>query len=223
MKLLRNRLFKYVLIMIMVAVLFISKLYLENMVTNVDTTKKIYIVTKELEEKHKIEDSDIRAINVSQLSLPSNHVSAPEEVVGKYVIAPIENGSYILTSNVADEKYFEKDAIPEGYKMISIALTVDQAAGWKINQGQIVDMVFSPFQYSGEVTTGLTLKPELYNNITIEDVTIVDVINEALVSTKDKDFVGVPKFVVVLVKENEAEFLALAKDKGRFDLLVKSN
>jgi len=170
-----------------------------------------------------IEKGDIRAINVSQLSLPSNYVSAPEEVVGKYVIAPVENGCYILTSNVADEKYFEKDAIPEGYKMISLALAIDQAAGWKINQGQKVDIVFSPHQYSGDVTTGLTLKPELYNNKIIDDVTIVDIINEALLSTKDSEFVGVPKFVVVLVKENEAEFLALAKDKGRFELLVKSN
>ena len=107
--------------------------------------------------------------------------------------------------------------------MISLALTIDQAAGCKNNQGQKVDIVFSPHQYSGDVTTGQILKPELYNNKIIDDVTIVDIINEALISTTDSEFVGVPKFVVVLVKESEAEFLALAKDKGRFELLVKSN
>ena len=101
MKLLRNRLFKYILIIFLVAVLFISKIYLEKIVSDVDTTKEIYIVTKELKAKHLIESGDIRAINVSQLSLPSNYVSSPEEVVGKYVIAPVENGCYILTSNVA--------------------------------------------------------------------------------------------------------------------------
>ena len=232
MKLLRSRLFRYVFIVVLVVGLFVLQIYAEKMASNTEIMKTIYQVNKNIDSKHEIKSSDLSTVQISQLSLPEGYVTDPEQVVGKYTVLPVTRGSFILTSNVTDNKNFEDTLIPDGYKMISIPLTIDQAAGWKINKDQVVDIVFSPNQYNsgfgaafisendGQLTA---VQKQLYANRTIYDVEIVDIINEALVSVSSDSFAGVPKYIVIIAKNSDAEFIALAKDKGRFDLLVKND
>lgn len=232
MKLFRSKLFRIIMIIALTVGLFVFIVNAEKKAVNADITKTIYIVTKDLEPKHEIKDSDLTTMQVSQLTLPDGYVSSKNEVIGKYTVLPVTKGSFILTNNVTEVKNFEDSMIPDGYKMVSVALSIDQAAGWKINKNQIVDLVFSPFQYNNSLDVNLELGTEgamtslqksLYTNRTIEDIKIVDVINEALVSVDSESFAGVPKYVVILAKNSDAEFIVLAKDKGRFDLLVKNN
>lgn len=232
MKLFRSKLFRLIMIVSMTIGLFAFQVYIEKEASNVDITKTIYQVNKDLEPKHEIKASDLMTLQVSQLQLPDGYVTDPDEVIGKYTILPVTKGSFILTNNVTKDKNFEDTLVPEGYSMVSVSLSIDQAAGWKINKNQVVDMVFSPNQYDNSVGVNIptgtevvttSLLKTLYMNQTIEDVTVIDVINEALVSVDDADFAGVPKYVVILAKNADAEFIVLAKDKGRFDLLVKNN
>jgi len=88
-----------------------------------------------------------------------------------------------------------------------------------IDNNQTVDLVFSPQSYDSTVSHDLR---ELYDSKTIEDVVIIDIKNDVLVSINDPNFSGIPKYVNMILSEDEAEFVAKAKDKGRFDVLVKS-
>jgi len=232
MKIFRNKLFRIVMVLVITVGLFAFIVNMEKKAVNADITKTIYIVAKDLESKHEVKDSDLATIQVSQLTLPDGYVTNKEDVIGKYTVLPVTKGSFILTNNVTDDKNFENSMIPDGYKMVSVALSIDQASGWKINKNQVVDLIFSPFQYNNSLDVNLELgaqgsmttsQKSLYTNRSIEDITIVDVINEALVSVDSESFAGVPKYVVILAKDSDAEFIVLAKDKGRFDLLVKSN
>ena len=232
MKIFRNKLFRIVMVLVITVGLFAFIVNMEKKAVNADITKTIYIVAKDLESKHEVKDSDLATIQVSQLTLPDGYVTNKEDVIGKYTVLPVTKGSFILTNNVTDDKNFENSMIPDEYKMVSVALSIDQASGWKINKNQVVDLIFSPFQYNNSLDVNLELgaqgsmttsQKSLYTNRSIEDITIVDVINEALVSVDSESFAGVPKYVVILAKDSDAEFIVLAKDKGRFDLLVKSN
>jgi hypothetical protein len=107
--------------------------------------------------------------------------------------------------------------------MISIPLSIDNAVGWKIEKGQTVEMIFSPIQYKNvDGAEQLTLQDSsvLYSPRAIHEVIIVDIMNEALVSIDNSTFAGTPKYVVIQVKSEDAEFIAKAKDKGRFDILI---
>ncbi|MBE0451614.1 MAG: flagella basal body P-ring formation protein FlgA [Clostridia bacterium] len=223
MKLLRNKFFYVIAILALTIVLMAAKLYIEKAASNVDVQKSIFVVAKNLETKHQITSEDLKQIQISQLSLPDGYVDSAEDIIGKFLINPVSKGSFIIKNNVTDEKFFEKDQIAEGYSMISLALNIDQAVGWKINKDQSVKLVYSPFQQITTIGNASSEQDELTSIRVIEDITIVDVINEALISYDDKEFAGVPKYVVIMAKNKDAEFISLAKEKGRFEIIVNKN
>ncbi|MBI9013852.1 MAG: hypothetical protein JEZ08_16580 [Clostridiales bacterium] len=226
MKLLRSKIFRFLFVIILAVVMFTVKTYVEQQASSVDTTKEVYVVTDDFDTKHKIRSGDVKGIEVSILSLPKYYIDDKDDVVDKYIIDPVTEGSFVLTSNLTDDKHFEDSIVPEGYNMVSVPLNIDEAAGWKFDINQTVDMVFSPYQYTTNddgTNVKIDQRTSLYKEKVIKNLEIVDVINEALVSISSKDFEGVPKYVVFLVEEEDAQFIAMAKDKGRFDILVKGN
>ncbi len=224
MKILRSKVVRLVLVIMLTVSMFFVKGYIEQQAISVDTTKTIYVINSSFESKDLIESEDLKGIDISITSLPKGYIDNKSDAVGNYVIEPITDGDFVLSTNLTDDKHFEDSIVPVGYKIVSIPLNIDEAAGWKFDIDQNVDMVFSPFQYTQNSTDTSNQQKvtTLYKEKIIDDVKVVDIMNEALVSTDSKSFEGIPKYVVIMVKEKEAEFISMAKDKGRFDVLIKS-
>lgn len=224
-KLLRSPLFKLVFILVVAAGLFVLQNYIDAQVNGIKATTDVYVVNKKLESKDKIEANDVKKIEVMITDVPENSIKKKSDIVGKYVIVPITKGAFILTHNLSPVKNFEATNIKEGYKMISLPLSIDNAVGWKIEKKQIVEMIFSPTQYKNVVDNSDLLKNAsvLYSPRVIEEVEIVDIMNEALISIDNAAFAGTPKYIVILLKADDAEFIAKAKDKGRFDILITNS
>lgn len=224
MKLFRNRFLRFLLVIGIAVALFYLSIYLREQASNVEVTTHVYVVTKDLEAKHKITNGDITTLEISALADPRNSVKDKALLLNKYVMSPVSKGSFILSSNVSEIENFENNQVPDGMMLFSLPLTIDQAAGWKLEIGHKVDIHYAPFQYTDPNNQGplSASVQELYKNRVISDVEVVDVLNEALVSTTSKDFSGVPKFVVLMADISSARFISQAKDKGRFDILIKS-
>lgn len=222
-KILRSKLFKFMFVLIVAAGLFIFSNYIDQQVNGIKVTTEVYVVTKDLESKHEIRNSDIRKIEIELTDEPNHSIKNKNDLVGKFIIEPVTKGSFILDNNISQIRNFESSNVPKGYKMISIPLSIDNAVGWKIEKGQTVEMIFSPIQYKNvDGAEQLTLQDSsvLYSPRAIHEVIIVDIMNEALVSIDNSTFAGTPKYVVIQVKSEDAEFIAKAKDKGRFDILI---
>lgn len=222
-KLLRSGLFKFLFVLIAAVGLFIFSNYIDAQVNGIKATTEVYVVNKDLDTKHKITDTDIKMIEVLITDEPNYSIADKSQLIDKYVIEPVTKGAFILSHNISDVKNYEAYVIPEGYSMISIPLSIDNAVGWKIEKEQIVQMVFSPIQYKtvdGDNQSTFKDASVLYEPRVLEDVTIIDIMNEATISVDDASFAGTPKYIVVQVKDSDAEFIAKAKDKGRFDILI---
>lgn len=223
-KLFRSRLFRFLLILLIAGSLFYLSVYLRHKASNVEVTTNVYVVTKNLESKHQIAATDITTVEISALSEPSYAIKDKSLLINKFVMNPVSKGSFILSNNVSNIANFEGFSVPKGKMIYSLPLTIDQAAGWKIEIGQKVNLHYSPFQYGeleGQVPIAVS-NAALFSSKMIQDAEVVDVMNEALISTKSSEFAGVPKYVVLMSTIEEASFITQAKDKGRFDILIKS-
>ncbi len=224
-KLLRSGLFKILFVLVIAAGLFVFQNYIDAQVNGIKATTEVYVVSKDLQSKDKINDNDVTKIEVMITDVPDHSIKNKSDIVGKYVIEPVTKGAFILQHNISDIMNFEITLVPEGYKMISIPLGIDNAVGWKLEKDQIVEMIFSPTQYKNVVdnSSDFSTSSVLYSPRVIEEVQIIDIMNEALVSVDNESFAGTPKYVVILLKEDDAEFVAKAKDKGRFDILITNS
>lgn len=220
-RLLRSKFIRIIFVIVLAIGLFILQDYIDAQISDIEARTTIYIVNKEMFSKQEITESDVNSIDVLITQVPSYAIKSKEEIIGKYIIDDLTKGEYILSNNISERKNFESLTIPKGYKMISIPLDIDHAAGWKFEKKQIVELIYTPFDLSSSVVSA--------NNISfgssriISDVEVVDIFNESLISVDDMNFSGVPKYVVLLLKENEAEFIAYAKPRGSFELLIVNN
>jgi len=224
-KILRSKLFKAMFIIVLTVTLFLFQNYVSDKISGIEARTNVLVVRNNLESKHKITKADIGSIDIPITDVPVNSIKNEDEVIGKYLVEPLSKGDFILTNNISQVKNYETQTVPKGYKMISLSLNVDNAAGWMIEKNQVIELVYSPREYRYDSTemSSLTNQSNLYETRLIEDVTVVNIINEALISIDDDNFAGVPKFIVLQMKECDAEFIALAKDKGSFDVLVISD
>ena len=221
-KILRSKLFKAMFIIVLTVTLFLFQNYVSDQISGIEARTKVLVVKSNLVSKHKITKADIGSIDIPITDVPVNSIKNTDDVIGNFLIEPLSKGDFILTSNISESKNYETQTVPEGYKIISLSLNIDNAAGWLIEKEQIIELIYSPRDYRNEMETVNMdeLQVELYNTRIISDVSVVDILNEALVSSDDEMFAGTPKFIVILLKEEDAEFIAYAKDKGRFDVLV---
>ena len=224
MKLFRSKIFRYVLLVGIVFFLMYLIIYVQKAAVADDVTQKVYVAKKTIDKKHLIESADLKVIEVTQSTLPSQYITNESQAIGKYIVETVREDMPILLSNLSEEQNAEEQIIPEGYGMISIALNIDEAAGWRINIGQSVDLVYTPIQYNDNaalLNEGVS-SAEFYKSRVFKDVVIVDIMNEATISTDNVEFSGVPKYVAIVLKNQDAEFLLHAKDRGQLGIIVKS-
>lgn len=102
-------------------------------------------VEKDIEAGQKITADKIEKVTVGGYNLPSNVAKRAEDVVGKYAIAGLKKGDYILSSKLSSNPFFSNPYLynlPEGKVAMSVSLkSLASGLSGKLQNGDIVSLI----------------------------------------------------------------------------------
>ncbi|KUO71689.1 MAG: hypothetical protein APF81_22715 [Desulfosporosinus sp. BRH_c37] len=102
-------------------------------------------VEKDIEAGQKITADKIEKVTVGGYNLPSNVAKRAEDVVGKYAIAGLKKGDYILSSKLSSNPFFSNPYLynlQEGKVAMSVSLkSLASGLSGKLQNGDIVSLI----------------------------------------------------------------------------------
>src|SRR5207245_267509 len=124
---------------------------------NVPPGDNIIIAAANISLGAKIEDKDVKVVQLPAADLPPRHFRQKSQVLGRGVIVPIAQGEYVLPEKLAGENagYGLPALIPTGMRAVSVRVNeVIGVAGFVV-PGTRVDVLLtgSPSGSGGERTT----------------------------------------------------------------------
>src|SRR5437899_2615910 len=123
---------------------------------NVPPGDNIIIAATNISLGAKIEDKDVKVVQLPAADLPPRHFRQKSQVLGRGIIVPIAQGEYVLPEKLAGENagYGLPALIPTGMRAVSVRVNeVIGVAGFVV-PGTRVDVLMtgSPPGSGGEVT-----------------------------------------------------------------------
>ncbi|SHH10319.1 Flp pilus assembly protein CpaB [Desulfosporosinus lacus] len=102
-------------------------------------------VEKDIEAGQRVTADKIEKVTVGGYNLPGNVAKRAEDVVGKYAIAGLKPGDYILSSKISSDPFFNNPYLynlPEGKVAISVSLkSLASGLSGKLQNGDIVSLI----------------------------------------------------------------------------------
>ncbi len=139
------------------------------------------------------------------------------DIIGKRAKTDIEDGEMILSTRIGLlGDLGDIRVLSPGNRLFCLDLKADQASGWRLAAGQLADILFVP-----ERGAGLTesVEQDIFKSYKkLSSVRIAAIIDERLKVVGSRDDAGLPKYLLVEVTPEEAEFLACAKGAGRLEI-----
>lgn len=136
-----NNRFIYGVISIVLAAV-ITFIAIPMVISKTNGKTEIARITKTVEKGARLTKEDIEMVEVGSYNLPSNIAKKAEDVVGKYTVAELAPGDYILSSKVSSTPIssdIQLSRIPSG--KVAISLSIKSLAGGlsdKLQPGDIV-------------------------------------------------------------------------------------
>ena len=96
-----NNRFIYGVISIVLAVV-IAFIAIPTVISKTNGKTEIARITKSVEKGALITKDNIEIVEVGSYNLPSNIAQKPDDVVGKYAVADLAPGDYILSTKISD-------------------------------------------------------------------------------------------------------------------------
>ncbi len=139
------------------------------------------------------------------------------DIIGKRAKADIEAGEMILSTRIGlFGDLGDIKVLSPGNRLFCLDLKVDQANGWRLVEGQLVDILFVSERGSGLTEDAKMEAFKPYKKLC--SIRIAAIIDERLKVIGNRDDTGLPKYLLVEVTPDEAEFLACAKGAGRLEI-----
>src|SRR3989454_4404860 len=161
----------------------------------------------------KIEDKDVKVVQLPAADLPPRHFRQKSQVLGRGVIVPIAQGDYVLPEKLAGENagYGLPALIPTGMRAVSVRVNeVIGVAGFVV-PGTRVDVLLTgnPTGASTQQTTTV-----------LENVAVI-----ATGQKLEKNTAGEPQLtpvITLLVSPDDAQKLTLATTEGKIQLSLRN-
>ena len=173
----------------------------------------ILIAATDISLGAKIEDKDIKVLQLPVADLPPRHFKQKSQVLGRGVIVPISQGEFVLPEKLAGENAGSglPALIPSGMRAVSVRVNeVIGVAGFVV-PGTRVDVLLTgnPTTGGGEQTTTV-----------LENVAVI-----AAVQKLERSLTGEAQtapVITLLVSPGDAQKLALAQSQGRIQLALRN-
>jgi pilus assembly protein CpaB len=180
---------------------------------NVPPGDSIVIAATNISLGAKIEDKDVKAVQLPAADLPPRHFRQKSQVLGRGVIVPIAQGEFVLPEKLAGENAGSglPALIPTGMRAVSVRVNeVIGVAGFVV-PGTRVDVLLtgSPSGSGGERTTTV-----------LENVAVI-----ASGQRLERSVVGEAQtapVITLLVSPDDAQKLALAQSQGKIQLSLRN-
>jgi pilus assembly protein CpaB len=161
----------------------------------------------------KIEDKDIKVVQLPASDLPPRHFKQKSQVLGRGVVVPIARGEFVLPEKLAGENAGSglPALIPPGMRAVSVRVNeVIGVAGFVV-PGTRVDVLLTgnPAASSGEQTTTV-----------LENVAVI-ASGQKLERSVTGEAQTAP-VITLLVSPGDAQRLALAQSQGKIQLALRN-
>ena len=172
----------------------------------------------------------IKKVNISYAHKLS--VKEMGKITGRIAKIDIEENEMMLESRIdADSMQNSIKVSDPGNRLFTLDLKGDQANGWLIKEGQLVDILFIPVEKPG--VRGLNNEQNFQFKkikdawqlqegcvLRLKKVRIAAVLDEKGKILERNEKYLIPKYVCLEVNDIQDEFLAYAKGNGRIELSV---
>lgn len=204
MSILKNRTIVGVICIIVALVICFGITPLFN--KSISQKTEIVRVTSEIKTGDEIAKDMVQTVEVGSYNLPSNVICNKDEVVGKYAVADLSVGDYILTTKVSDTPAADNDSLYnlDGLKQamsISIKSFANGLSG-KLQSGDIVSVIVPDYMGSG--TSAIMPELQYVEILTVTASSGFDA-NTGELNGDEKEL---PSTVTVLVTPEQGKILA---------------
>lgn len=139
-----------------------------------------------------------------------------EEAANKKAKVDIEEGEMLLIGKLDDINEMDQIVIMDSSKkLFSVEFKGDQANGWWLKAGQLVDIIFVPNEKGNMEAGGVQKSVEKLKN-----VRIAAIIDEKGRLVKDTEGTALPRYISFELSDDQCDFLAYAKGNGRLEISV---
>lgn len=154
------------------------------------------------------------------------------DAVSKRAAVNVEEGEMLLASKLQPEDATEINVKDKNNRLFSVRFEVDQANGWQLTEGQLVDIIYVPnfaereqAAVKEESEKGAKMEEGGEDGLIIPDgvtvlknIRIASIIDEYGRMPGDSKTESVPKHISFEVTSRQAAFLAYAKRNGRLEI-----
>ena len=182
---------------------------------------EIVRVTKEIKVGDEITADMVQITEVGGYGLPENVIRQTETVVGKYAIADLSVGDYILNTKLSDTPAAENAYLSnlDGTKQ-AISVTIksfSNGLSGKLQSGDIVSVIAADYKKQG-----ITVIPPELKYVEVISVTASSGYDantgEAPAENEDEDERELPSTVTLLVSAEQSKVLAELEADGKLHL-----
>jgi len=173
---------------------------------------QVMVAASDLQVGARVEDRDIKVIQVSSSDLPPGAPRKKADVIGHGVIIPISKGEFILPNRLAGENAGAglPALIPPGMRAVSVRVNEVVSVAGFVTPGTRVDVLLTGSPSGGEqqTTTVLQNVAVLASGHTLERTSTGEAQNTAVIT--------------LLVTPDDAQRLALASKEGTIQLALRN-
>lgn len=171
-----------------------------------DKSVEIYMINKSINEGDQLKTDDLNIIRIDKDYFNDSMVTElPEDVV--YYCKSKRDGDILLSSDFSKSKPIESYMTDTNSAIITLRMAVDEANGWGINRGDVVDLYF--------VSESEDVESMIY-----PDVKVCNILKQNPLVT-DQESYDTPEYLSLFVPREKVMEILNNKEYGRYEVVIK--
>lgn len=209
----------FIILIVLVAV----EMTIVSYASREDIKQKVVCAAVRIEKNTVITADMLEVREISSDAVHPDAVNSIDEAVAMRAGMVIEAGEMLLRAKLLPDEPDIIRAQDINKRLISAELRVDQANAWQLAENQHVDIIYVPNNGSGEdkppVAEGVADASSASNGVkVIKDIRIAGVMDEEANKVDITETESIPKYVSFEVTQEQAVFIAYAKNNGKLEL-----
>lgn len=208
---------------IILIVLVAAEMTIISYASREDVKQKVVCAAVRIEKNSVITANMLEIRDISSDAVHPDALDSIDEAVAMRAGMVIEAGEMLLQGKLLPDKNDIIRAQDNSKRLISVELRVDQANAWQLAEDQYVDIIYVPNNESGAdqspAAEGVVDASSSSKRVKmIKNIRIAGVIDEDAKRVDITEMDSVPKYVSFEVTEEQAVFIAYAKNNGKLEL-----
>jgi pilus assembly protein CpaB len=177
---------------------------------------EIFVAVADVDIGAKLDATKVKLDKWPKDRIPEGAISKLEDLNDKFPRVRLFTGEPILRAKLMDSKDGKENSakIPEGYRVVSVKVTMDEVVSGLVQPGDRVDVVVFLKGNNTEINKTMA-------NTILKDVRVFAINSETERSTNKDGEQTVAKTVSLLVKPNQVESIMLAGELGKLRLSLR--